>query len=325
MKQCQGHNHAPGCTCGYNPIYVTGNQQHSNSSKIFLKSTISQKRFLSLSTFPAKGSRNFGTSCKFCGKKIFFVRHNDGCAFFDELGWPWPKHACLRMRQSLSNAFSFPKFSFMQEVESPTLCQVKNCAQSDGHWYAVLESIESDPCSYFIKVVSPKLALIRNELIILSYKNHISVMIKSNRMESQVQDCPKEWLEHILRVRKVIEVSPSFVELLAESNECILVKKKKPIKAFNRHSEIKSGMIIKTRYVGADEKFLLFKFVRNVTGLKDKDVTVAVVRNSSGSVNFLARSNLAIGDEQFLKIGNFSKRNNLFNATFPKQNDTRRH
>lgn len=33
------------------------------------------------------------TSCPRCGAKVFFVRHNGGSIWFDELGFPWPKHA----------------------------------------------------------------------------------------------------------------------------------------------------------------------------------------------------------------------------------------
>ena len=37
------------------------------------------------------------TECRFCGRKpVYFVRHNGGSVFFDELGHPWPKHECLR-------------------------------------------------------------------------------------------------------------------------------------------------------------------------------------------------------------------------------------
>jgi hypothetical protein len=30
-----------------------------------------------------------------CQQQVFFVRHNGGSVWFDELGWPWPKHACF--------------------------------------------------------------------------------------------------------------------------------------------------------------------------------------------------------------------------------------
>jgi hypothetical protein len=35
------------------------------------------------------------TSCPICGAQVYFVRHNGGSAWFDDLGVPWPKHACF--------------------------------------------------------------------------------------------------------------------------------------------------------------------------------------------------------------------------------------
>jgi hypothetical protein len=35
------------------------------------------------------------TTCPECGAEVFFIRHNGGSVWGDELGWPWPKHACF--------------------------------------------------------------------------------------------------------------------------------------------------------------------------------------------------------------------------------------
>ncbi len=35
------------------------------------------------------------TTCPQCGEKVFFIRHNGGSVWVDELGWPWPKHECM--------------------------------------------------------------------------------------------------------------------------------------------------------------------------------------------------------------------------------------
>jgi len=38
----------------------------------------------------------YQTACGFCGRRpIYFVRHNGGSVFFNQLGWPWEKHGCL--------------------------------------------------------------------------------------------------------------------------------------------------------------------------------------------------------------------------------------
>jgi len=41
-----------------------------------------------------------GTTCWWCGASVFFHRNEyGGCALFDELGWPWPIHACWEERR----------------------------------------------------------------------------------------------------------------------------------------------------------------------------------------------------------------------------------
>lgn len=35
------------------------------------------------------------TRCPKCRARVYFVRHNDGSVWLDELGWPWPKHGCF--------------------------------------------------------------------------------------------------------------------------------------------------------------------------------------------------------------------------------------
>jgi hypothetical protein len=35
------------------------------------------------------------TRCPRCRADVFFIRHNGGSVWVDELGWPWPKHGCF--------------------------------------------------------------------------------------------------------------------------------------------------------------------------------------------------------------------------------------
>lgn len=38
-------------------------------------------------------------TCPVCGEEVWFYRNpNGGCAYFDDLGWPWPKHPCMDTR-----------------------------------------------------------------------------------------------------------------------------------------------------------------------------------------------------------------------------------
>lgn len=46
------------------------------------------------------------TLCPICGEEVFFVRHNGGSVWFDELGPPWTKHECFE-QVSASNGAQF--------------------------------------------------------------------------------------------------------------------------------------------------------------------------------------------------------------------------
>ena len=35
------------------------------------------------------------TKCPKCSSDVYFIRHNGGCAWFDDLGKPWEKHPCF--------------------------------------------------------------------------------------------------------------------------------------------------------------------------------------------------------------------------------------
>ncbi len=42
------------------------------------------------------GARSKPTLCPVCGARVYFVRPaHGGMVWFDELGWPWPKHPCM--------------------------------------------------------------------------------------------------------------------------------------------------------------------------------------------------------------------------------------
>jgi hypothetical protein len=59
------------------------------------------------------------TICPRCGAAVYFVRHNGGSVWLDELGWPWPKHGCFN--NDLSDGYSF--FSTLQDSNPDSLLQ----------------------------------------------------------------------------------------------------------------------------------------------------------------------------------------------------------
>lgn len=47
-------------------------------------------------TSPRRGLDRPNATCPRCNKPVWFIRNqNGGCAYFDEIGWPWPKHPCM--------------------------------------------------------------------------------------------------------------------------------------------------------------------------------------------------------------------------------------
>lgn len=82
-----GHNHYADCTCGW----CSGGGGGGSRAAV------------APAPLPAAGTRSTWdsgdfcgpTSCPICGAEVFFVRHNGGSVWFDELGSPWPKHACF--------------------------------------------------------------------------------------------------------------------------------------------------------------------------------------------------------------------------------------
>jgi hypothetical protein len=83
---CNAWNHAPGCTCGW------GGDGHSGGGgggsyypTVYLREI-----------WPHHNDKFCRpTTCPKCGEQVFFVRHNGGSVWFDELGPPWPKHKCF--------------------------------------------------------------------------------------------------------------------------------------------------------------------------------------------------------------------------------------
>ena len=45
------------------------------------------------------------SQCPECGKPVFFIRHNGGSVWLDELGWPWPKHGCFDQPRDAAYVF----------------------------------------------------------------------------------------------------------------------------------------------------------------------------------------------------------------------------
>jgi hypothetical protein len=73
---CNAWNHPPGCDCGW-----------GGASYGFSSPALVAPRLVSFT--------NPNAHCPVCGAEVYFFRsENGGSVYFDDLGWPWPKHPC---------------------------------------------------------------------------------------------------------------------------------------------------------------------------------------------------------------------------------------
>jgi hypothetical protein len=106
-------NHEPDCTCGWG-----GEGHRGRSPGGYAISPIGCFRW-------QHRDEDFcrPTTCPRCRASVFFVRHNGGSVWFDELGHPWPKHACFaddRYGISLRRLLRVPDDIFGVIIETET-------------------------------------------------------------------------------------------------------------------------------------------------------------------------------------------------------------
>lgn len=95
---CNAYNHPPGCTCGWGGDGHAGRSDgafQANNSREPRTAPWDGKDFCRATTCPIKGCH-----------PVYFIRHNGGSVWVDELGWPWPKHACFDEPSEPTRTFS---------------------------------------------------------------------------------------------------------------------------------------------------------------------------------------------------------------------------
>lgn len=96
------------------------------------------------------------TKCPYCGERVYFVRHNNGAVWFQELGKPWEKHPCFMIQPEPADPAIDASFSIVrirnvlkyfklygQEQEGRNFCfeihmGINRCR--DMVWYVLPES-----------------------------------------------------------------------------------------------------------------------------------------------------------------------------------------
>ena len=83
---CNAWNHSATCNCGF------GGEGHSGGQGITGSSSEDSCRL---------------STCKHCGKSVYFIRHNGGAIWVNPpLGSPWPKHPCYGLSDENHSALS---------------------------------------------------------------------------------------------------------------------------------------------------------------------------------------------------------------------------
>jgi hypothetical protein len=107
-----GYNHFSWCMCGW--CYKTGVNGYSAKSTVFSLENSYAKRKLEEHTADRSWTACFiapNATCPVCSAKVYYYENTNGSrVFFDEIGWPWPKHPCTdRARPTAGDGGGDPK------------------------------------------------------------------------------------------------------------------------------------------------------------------------------------------------------------------------
>jgi hypothetical protein len=100
---CNAYNHPFDCDCGFGGDTGGGGgrrgwHRHLSATEV-LERPISAG-WVKDSRGTVESYVNPNAHCPVCGAAVYFYRSPyDGRVFFDELGWPWPKHPCTDNRR----------------------------------------------------------------------------------------------------------------------------------------------------------------------------------------------------------------------------------
>ena len=99
-----GYNHYNWCMCGW--CYKAGANGYSSTYRAFDFDVSSARRKLEKHGAYRSWTAFFiepNASCPVCSAKVFYYQNANGSrVFFDELGWPWPKHPCTNSKVQTS-------------------------------------------------------------------------------------------------------------------------------------------------------------------------------------------------------------------------------
>lgn len=108
---CNAYNHDDSCDCGWGGVGYRGTP--AGAIRTLRISRSDQHPHFDTETRPSK--------CPICGDPVFFHSNGNGDAvYFDELGPPWPKHACFEHQPLLQTAEQHGLSDIYSHDERPT-------------------------------------------------------------------------------------------------------------------------------------------------------------------------------------------------------------
>ena len=91
-----GYNHYSWCMCGW--CYKSGSNGYSGRRMSDEIDHRTAEKTVARSGANRSYSACFvvpNATCRYCGASVYYYENEHGSkVFFDELGWPWPKHSC---------------------------------------------------------------------------------------------------------------------------------------------------------------------------------------------------------------------------------------
>jgi hypothetical protein len=113
-----GHNHYSWCMCGW--CYKTKSNGYSTKKKKDYVDHQSAGELLASSSANRSYSACFvvpNANCPVCGESVYYYQNDRGSrVFFDELGWPWPKHPCTDNTAKFQPLSKAPQARTTEEV-----------------------------------------------------------------------------------------------------------------------------------------------------------------------------------------------------------------
>ena len=113
--------------------------------------------------------------CPECGKDVFFIRHNGGSVWVDELGWPWPKHGCFDKPNTPTHAFS--SWSAKASGLTHPKVAVVTCIRTDPQWAQPVVELKLNDSTRVSLVLqwTPSTSTFLGSLVILSREDHLLI------------------------------------------------------------------------------------------------------------------------------------------------------